>query len=48
MVGFNESNRDLVDYYQDSPFAVHVVGDANGSRQLQAAFAAGAAVGRAV
>lgn len=48
MVGFNESNRDLVDYYQDSPFAVHVVGDANGSRQMQAAFAAGAAVGRAV
>ena len=48
MVGFNESNRDLLDYYQNSPFAVHVVGDANGTRQLQPAIGGGAAVGRAV
>ena len=48
MVGFNESNRDLVDYYQDSGFAVHVVGDADGTRQLQPAIAGGATVGRAV
>ncbi len=48
MIGFNESNRDLIEFYQDRRMAMHIVGDANGTRQLQAAFAAGAAAGRAV
>jgi 2,4-dienoyl-CoA reductase-like NADH-dependent reductase (Old Yellow Enzyme family) len=48
MTGFNESNRDLADYYQGTRLSVHVVGDANGTREMQAAFAGGAAAGRAV
>jgi 2,4-dienoyl-CoA reductase-like NADH-dependent reductase (Old Yellow Enzyme family)/thioredoxin reductase len=39
MVGPNALNRELADELADAPFPVHIIGDANGGRSIQAAVA---------
>jgi hypothetical protein len=46
MIGYNLPNRELVDALADAGPAVHVIGDAAGSRTLRTAIRHGANVGR--
>jgi 2,4-dienoyl-CoA reductase-like NADH-dependent reductase (Old Yellow Enzyme family) len=48
LVGHNIPNTELADALQDAPFRVHVIGDAAGTRTLDDAIAAGAALARSL
>jgi hypothetical protein len=46
MIGYNLPNRELADALADTGPAVHVIGDAAGSRTLRTAIRQGANIGR--